>query len=122
MRLGNKLKLGMRRPWSWRVSNQDGIKLLAKAMGWTETKYQRWLSPDRKMRCDFPPDPFTDANDCEALIRWLNEKGVSVELHLDNNGYVVVFGYMNPDPFFSYEGDDWKQGVCELALKEIERV
>jgi len=66
-------------------------------------------------------NPYEDANDCNALIKHLNGLGISVELHLDNNGYVVVFGYKNPDPFFNYEGDNWMHGVCELALKVIEQ-
>ena len=27
-----------------------------------------------------PWNPFTDANDCEALVRWLQEKGYDIEI------------------------------------------
>ena len=47
---------------------------LAEAMGWERTKYDRWLSPSREMRCDDPPDPFTDANDDYAVLEWFRAK------------------------------------------------
>ena len=92
-------------------SNQDGIKRLAEAMGWTETKYQRWLSPDRKMRCDFPPDPFTDASDDYAVLEWIRSQGVigswiATQLGKDNKWSI-----------------DYKIGdYARAALKVIERV
>ncbi len=101
---------------------------LAEAMGWKHCQMREnlqrycWQNPISKLWVEESelPDPFTDANDCNALIKHLNGLGIAIELNLDENGYVVVQGYKAPDPFFSYEGDNWMQGVCELALKVIE--
>ena len=105
----------------------DRIKL-AEAMGWERTKYDRWLSPDRKMRCEEPPDPFTDANDCEALIEFLNSKGWQVEVHwqftddesLAAGAYVHIWNrFSEVHERSDIDVDRWKECVCKLALKAL---
>ena len=70
------------------------------------------------------PAPFTDANDCEALIKFMHsEHGVlftiwypmaedQTAVDCSRDGYVL--------DRTKWQGDDWKQGVCELALKVLE--
>ena len=77
------------------MNNEDRI-FLAEKMGWLRWEHPNrthlaWTHPDTDkpaaLECDLP-DPFKDANDCEALIRHLNENGYSV-----HNG--VVFSTIN---------------------------
>ena len=72
------------------------------------------------------PNPRIDANDCEALIRCLNDAGWF--FHRQNEGGRTGADLIRPvqtflrfhrhRPYKNVEwcGDDWKQGVCELAL------
>ncbi len=107
------------------MSDQDRIRL-AEAMGWENPHKWRWQKPDADDYRNEPPDPFTDANDCEALIQWLNEQGYGLTIEPWANGHSVAIysntQTMNEDTEFvaSWAGDDWKQGVCELALKVID--
>lgn len=114
----------------------DRIKL-AEAMGWKlieladGTKY--WQAPNEKIEGagqKNPPDPFTDANDCEALIRHLNGQKYDVEIWHSGNGpehggrcnvscRVKVSPTVGPYMREGLACDDWKQGVCELALKVL---
>ena len=100
--------------------NQDELRL-AEAMGWERTKYDRWLSPDRKMCCDFPPDPFTDANDDYAVLEWMREK---CGVYLPDVGYTreqaqefKAFGEQLDDCELYEIGD-----YARAALKVVERV
>ena len=53
----------------------DRIKL-AEAMGWMTTAAGQWFyGPDHLSGYqDNPPDPFTDANDDYAVLRWFAEQ------------------------------------------------
>ena len=110
----------------------DRIKL-AEAMGWgvgSETLPGQYIGvppgdtrPYGQGNLTALPDPFTDANDCEVLITWLNEQGW--EIHVmwpdaarDDLTHRVSF-HNFPEKPKRWFGDDWKQGVCELALKVI---
>lgn len=121
----------------------EARRKLAKAMGWTHglgeycmptlgNEERRkivtpgWTSPALRFFADyerqedrFLPDPFTDANDCEALILWLADyeflkprvtvsfgRGVRFDFYHGTHDEIVT--------------DDWKQGVCDLALKVLE--
>ena len=98
----------------------DRIKL-AEVMGYTKTKHNRWKSPCGKRVDSYPPNPFTDANDCEALIKHLESKGIEVTVEFGVVEDYVVIRRMPADPdLIVWRGDDWKQGVCKLALKVIE--
>jgi len=106
--------------------DQDRIKL-AEAMGWKPLGGEwdkkgdppAWEGPDIIGAFYDLPDPFTDANDCEALIRWLNEQGYQVQ---------VIFGFGVSDQVWIGHNkiqigeviSDWMHGVCELALKVID--
>ena len=107
--------------------NEDRIKL-AEAMGYKTTRQtEEWHGPTWEGLCPLGertwrlPDPFTDANDCEALIRFLGARGMGIDIYMrpwmDAESVVV---YMQGEPVDWKErrwtGDDWKQGVCELAL------
>lgn len=64
-------------------------------------------------------NPFTDANDCEAVIRKLNELGHPVTVRHGPQFrmvQIVIFGKLK-----KWVGDDWKEGVCKLALKVIDQ-
>lgn len=97
---------------------------LAEAMGWKCVELDDgtiyWHSPNMLKGCGQknPPDPENNANDCEALIRYLNERGHPVVVDWQRvealMAWVCVYG-AGCDTF-----DDWKQGVCELALQVLD--
>ena len=63
------------------------------------------------------PDPFTDANDCNALIKHL--RSMDYEPKIDFRvGYVVITMHDTPR-ILEWQGDNWMNGVCELALKAL---
>jgi len=124
----------MRRYGYGRIMNEARIKL-AEAMGWRHSTYDSpsfvnadvmvqkpcWYSPDHGVPQIKIPDPFTDANDCEALIKHLESKGIEVTVEFDITEDYVVIRRIPADPnLLIWKGDDWKQGVCELALKVLE--
>ena len=122
------------------MNTQDRITL-AEAMGWTplDLNLTGWWMPPGATIDDHPfiierrwvddlPDPFTSADDCEALIKHLN--GLGLELCIVHGiGYarVLLSGGKERDKTFKPlkigeqgdECDNWKQGVCELALKVL---
>ena len=96
----------------------DSIKL-AKAMGLTTYKDgERILVIVHHRPNDGNFDPFTDANDCEALIVFLNEQGWEIEIDFNIGAQGVVM-WREDKSLDCYAGNNWKQGVCELALKVI---
>lgn len=112
--------------------NEARIKL-AEAMGWVrEQSIGRppgncWCPPNLQYRIWYNepdlPDPYTDANDCEAVIKFLNNRNpgcaISIEHYADGHATIDVWtdNQLASDTWF---GDDWKQGVCELALKVLD--
>jgi len=105
----------------------DRIKL-AKAMGWrmtvdTAPEQPLMVPPDSTdgamQAC---PNPFTDANDCESLIAWLNKKGYEVDILFWPEGDATVLVKSNDDlRFFSEEtAMDWKASIARAALKVID--
>ena len=104
---------------------------LAEAMGWktgrTDTvvvmgkpiPHTRWIDPDGNDRAQCP-DPENNANDCEALIRWLETAYlIWITIRFGCNQQASI--NMNNDECEHYwSGDNWKQGVCELALKLLD--
>ena len=65
-------------------------------------------------------DPEHDANDCEALITHLNGQGYEIDvLHWKEGDATIII----KSDFKLRHGEvtaaDWKQGVCELALKVL---
>ena len=67
------------------------------------------------------PNPFKYAGACEVLIRWLNEQGYVVTIIHYANDHSEVSIEKHPEGLpIEWEGDDWKQGVCELSLKVID--
>lgn len=108
----------------------DRIKL-AEAMGWTLSKEaptgwigeypeEWWKSPSGNWNSSLPFDPYTDANDCHALITHLNESGWIVNVDWSSEHSVKVWRFRNPDTKeFTWQGDNWMHGICELALKVI---
>ncbi len=105
----------------------DRIRQLAEFMGWEEINYPNdgpmWRHCDcHWIRYKAPPDPFTDANDCNALIKHLNEQGAwRVNINIESHGdYVKIWRYKSPDTQEIYwEGDNWMHGVAALALKVL---
>lgn len=122
----------------------DRIKL-AEAMGWRRmtappTKERSgqyiendpvWIPPETDQEplpnyldLEELPDPENDANDCSALIKYLN--GFGYEVHVmwpdtarDDLTYTVEL-YNHPKKTEKWSGDNWMQGVAELALKVID--
>ena len=83
--------------------NKAQIKL-AKAMGWkwddsirppTREYYPVspcWIKPDgdKWFAADAMPDPFTDANDCDALKKYMQSQGWHIQIgwqHLNENAH-----------------------------------
>lgn len=113
----------------------DRIKL-AEAQGWKrDEKWNAWiLQVNAKQReivrdANLLPDPFTDANACNVLIKHLNSLGYSFRIEYwsdligsKDNFYAVEIEASNPsgNGYFQWRGDNWMHGVCELALKVIE--
>lgn len=85
---------------------------LGDAVDWDDKGPFRWKNGKRG---DF--NPFEDANDCEAVIRKVVDQDYTVAIQLGPNGQSVDAISVEHD--FSWVGDDWKTGVCELALKVI---
>jgi len=108
------------------MPDKDRIRL-AEAMGWKQHPDGWWSTPRKNgvqtHGLDDSPDPFTDANDTETLIRWLNERGYQllVNHHWSGRNGASLYNTSNGGNFCEHwRGDDWKQGVCELALKVID--
>ena len=107
----------------------DRIKL-AEAMGWKPIPDDPgwWLCPENGVgyEADELPDPFTDANDTEALIDHVSEHySVIVHFKSDRHPAYVDFYRSNDTlnhPTHKWYGDDWKKGVCELVLKVLDTV
>ncbi len=112
----------------------DRIRL-AEARGWQFIEHpadkiaaggMEWVHAEHGTRIDCP-DPEHDANDCEALIRHLCEQGYDVVISHNagspSNSDVDIYEVQAlPEPakwICNWSGDNWKQGVCELALKVI---
>lgn len=106
----------------------DRIKL-AEAIGWTfngseeisgshEDRF-RWTGPDG-VRSNYGPDPFTNANDCEALIMFLNGRGCNVTIEFFPSHVEVEIRYPNSVYCERADSQNWKRTVCELALKVLE--
>ena len=76
------------------------------------------------------PDPYTDANDCEALIRHLRKRGWLIRIEDQGTpasplmpvvAWLTIHAH-RPFRVHRWRGpcDDYKQGVCELALKVLD--
>lgn len=102
---------------------------LAKAIGWKYIDHcgtKRWITPDNLGFTGYlngPQfDPFTDANDCYALIKHLNGLGWEVTVHHSTKRIQVQLWKFSEGiaPYdLTWEGDNWKHGVCKLTLKVI---
>ena len=100
---------------------------LAGARGWTKhealTDPQVWNHPDPEKDgwyYDWQlPDPFTDANDCNALIKHLNGLGWIVRISIGPDAADVWIETL-ANECHDWSGDNWMHGVCELALKVID--
>ena len=79
----------------------------------------QYLSPDRKSVAKLP-DPENGANDCHALIKYLNGLGYEpkCEWRKSRNGAFVEI--RRGEYYDAWQGKNWMHGVCELALKVIE--
>ncbi len=86
--------------------------LLAEAI-WQRPKYAiDWKS-------DF--DPFTDANDCNAIIKHLNGLDYTpVITHHRNKTASIVLLHIDRE-CLEWMGDNWMHGVCELAATVLKR-
>lgn len=107
----------------------DRIKL-AEAMGWVSktdsvTGRVNWYRPgatSAEIWGELTFDPEHDANDCEALILKLAKDGTLVIIGHNTAGSFVE---MTPETrnradTITWSGHNYKQGVCELALKVLD--
>ena len=113
------------------MTEQEKRIKLAKAIGWTNhavDSVHTWMPPKYSeyhktfARSEiYLPDPFTDANDCHVLIKHLNGLGWNVQITHGRRGMAhVIFQQPTAGESYSWDGDNWMHGVCELALKVIE--
>lgn len=67
---------------------------------------------------DYIPDPWTDANDAEAAMYWLNSLGfwVIVNVHKNCSAHVLVGKGMGATQY-EENADDWKMGLADAALR-----
>ena len=114
----------------------DRIRL-AEAMGWKWDESVRprdfegfphwpcWITPnkDKWFGPSHMPDPENDANDCDALIDHLKSLDWTYQIQGCKQS-VAVFIWREDDDGeiedHAYRGDDWKQGVVELAIKVLD--
>ena len=116
--------------------NEARIKL-AETMGWRKgpkpsgNSVQGWYAPEgvnKAFTGEYGlPDPENDANDCEALIRHLIDTGWRVEIDFPSldltETAVRIYSEGLQDAWYGYAPDqNWKRGVCELALKLTQTV
>ena len=113
------------------MTDRQNIIRLAEFVGWKlieNNGFWRWCDPDGHMRFAIsnrpdhqpaPIDPYTNANDTEAVIRKLKETHIYVCVFHGEVDSIKLYGNkewaqsLRPE----WSGDDWKHGVCELALK-----
>jgi len=116
MTIEARIKLAEARGWKWNHASND-------------EKMGRWsfkgMTHDWSHVEEHLPDPFTDANDCEALIQWLNDQAWFLQLEQRSTGaklmiqiYRTFLTSWKHDPWWG-PSENWKQGVCELALKFV---
>ena len=102
---------------------KDRIKM-ALLMGWVwREDPPLWTDPKGKfqfvtMRDRLPFDPENDANDCSALIIYLNRLGWIVRISIGPDAADVWIETL-ANECHDWSGDNWMHGVCKLALKVI---
>ena len=112
----------------------NDIIRIAEAMGWIRTKghtenpmsgrrpFETWSQRGGKVYDYLPFSPKTSHADCHALIEWLNERKIFVEVSyfVDGQCWVQIEG-PNHRHRDRYEGLDYRLGVVELTLKLLEK-
>ena len=114
--------------------NDKDIMIIAEAMGYScngcsyyeDEKHGPQFAPN--IDCglhgceEFRFDPSTSHADCHALIEWLNERKIFVEVSyfVDGQCWVQIEG-PNHRHRDRYEGLDYRLGVVELTLKLLEK-
>ena len=104
-----------------RIKQAEAMNLLPDHFhGWGEYKdaLEKYDGEVLRILLALIPDPENDANDCEALIQWLTEQQYC--LTVDFWMGIVQLHTWNEQLVITSEGKDWKQGVCELALKVLD--
>jgi hypothetical protein len=109
---------------------EDRIKL-ALAMGWEIIEgyaVPYGIAPSEATERELP-DPFTDANDCEALIEHLNGEGWQVEIHwqhtsdenLAAGAWVHIWQHGTEIHHRTdIDVDRWKEAVSRIAVAIFE--
>jgi len=96
------------------------IILLAEAMG--GPIWEAYINPSQHPECVSLPDPYTDANDCHDLIKHLNGLDMEVDTSQTKIQDSVTLRWFDDEGrrvFDLWKGDNYMQGVCELALKVL---
>ena len=109
----DRIKLAEAMGWEWKASTAEGTEMVGR---WYKdhSAHGNWVPYEAT-----PIDPFTDANDCEALIKWLTEQGYTVVIQIWDTEALVDLETIDNRPNLKGNCDDYKQGVCELALKVL---
>jgi hypothetical protein len=120
------------------VSDQENIIALAEWLGWkctSKTTYPDgevyktyWRDPvhgTSSNSFEDLPNPYTSADDCDAVIRKLTDRDWQVDVCNGRScgrpfACVRLWSTVNDDWPEIWQGDDYKHGVCELALKVID--
>ena len=114
-----RTKLAKAVGWVWHQPTDNDKKLFDNGLGRWEFKgmFRDWSTKE-----ELPFNPLTDANDCEALIKHLNAEGYSIDIKISTGsiGSFITLRHIAAGTVGKWQGDDWKQGVCELALRVLE--
>ena len=112
----------------YRVTDPDSMTQLGVAQPcygdevWVKPDHSDWVWPEAL------PNPENNDTDCMALVRALNDAGYAVltyhwskthhgvEFRSDTSRFASSGNYRKPADGY-WTGDDWKQGVCDLAEK-----
>ena len=111
----------------------DKIVTIALAIGWIQSDdeftFPVWKPPKDSRwtgrwytRAEMPD--FTDANDTDEVQTWLRKQGAQFSIHSHNYGKLeyCVTGVYDHIPPFLWTGDDYKQGIVELAYPIAKQV
>jgi len=85
-------------------------------------EWQAYINPGAHPENVSLPDPLTNPDDCAAVETFLKKRGYDllVEVLPDESQRIALVTDGGAKVVQFYLGDDYKAGVCELALKAID--
>ena len=83
-----------------------------------------WVSPEGEQMIDLEFDPRNSDADCMALVDALNDEHWAVRIHhqpeTDRTHFATVHFDLGLNTIHLWTGDNYRDGVCELACKTPE--